>query len=122
MEQTKKKRKRKRTSVVLVCVLAHRTICGQAQIAEEAGLQSDRTLSHHDHHTDELFEPFGVVLPIRVVSSLVHTLALQKGISGCRGSRNTWQQFSNLIFFASSGLIDEETNIVVSSVRAIRQK
>ena len=105
-----------------MCVLAYRAICGQAQVAEEAGLQSDRTLSHHDHHTDELFQPFGVVLPTTAVSSLVHTLALQKGISGFRGSRNTWQRFSDLIFFASSGLIDEETNTVVSSGRAIRQK
>jgi hypothetical protein len=85
-------------------------------------LQSDRTLSHHDDHTGELFEPFGLVLPITAVSGLVHTLALQKGIGGFRGSRNTWQQFSDLVFFASSGLIDEETNTVVSSGRAIRQK
>jgi len=85
-------------------------------------LQSDRTLSHHDDNTDELFEAFGVVLPTTTVSGLVHTLALQKDIGGFRGSRNTWQQFSDLIFFASSGLIDDETNTDVSSERAIRQK
>jgi hypothetical protein len=62
--------------------VAHRAICGQAQVAEEAGLHSDRTLSPHDDHTDELFEPSGVVLPITAVSGLVHTLALQKGIGG----------------------------------------
>jgi hypothetical protein len=104
-----------RTSVVLICALAYRAICGQAQVAEEAGLQSDRALSHHDDHTDELFEPFGVFLPTTAVSGLVHTLALQKGVSGFRKRRNTWQQFSDLIFFASSGLIYEETNTFVSS-------
>jgi len=113
---------RNRTSVVLFCVLAHRAIRGQAQVTEEAGLQSDRTLRHHDDHTDEVFEPFGVLLPTTAVSGLVHTLALQRGIGVLKGSRNTWQQFSDLIFFASSGLIDEETNTVVSSGRAVRQK
>jgi hypothetical protein len=78
------------TLVVLICVLAHRAICGQAQVADEAGLQSDRTLSPHDDHTYELFEPCGVVLPMTAVSGLVHTLALQKDISCFRGSRNTW--------------------------------
>jgi hypothetical protein len=71
-------------SVVLVCVLAHRAICGQTQVAEEARLHCDRTLSPHDDHTDELFEPFGVVLPITAVSGLVHILALQKVIEGSR--------------------------------------
>jgi len=85
-------------------------------------LQSGRTLSPHDDHTYELFEPFGVVLPMTAVSGLVHTLALQKGIGCFRGSWNTWQQYSDLIFFSSSGLIDEETNTVVSSGREIRQK
>lgn len=86
--------------------MAHRAICGQAQVAEEAGLHSDRTLSRHDNRTDELFEHFGLVLPTTAVSGVVHTLALQKGIDGFRRSKNTWQQFSVLIFFANSSLID----------------
>jgi len=110
------------TSVVLVCELAHRAKCWQAQVPEEARLHSDRTLSHQDDNTDELFEAFGVVLPTTTVSGLVHTLALQKGMGGFRGSRNTWQQFSDLVLFASSGLIDEENNSDVSSGRTIRQK
>jgi hypothetical protein len=63
-----------------------------------------------------------VVLPLTAVSGLVHILALQKSIGGFRGSRNTLQQSSDLIFFASSGFINEESRTVLSNRRVIRQR
>ena len=105
----------KNTSVVLIRVVAHRAKGRQAQVTEESCSHSYWALSPHDDHTDELPESFRVAVPLTIVSGLAHIHSLQKSIGCFRGSRSTLQQFSDLIFFVVSGLIDEQGKSGISN-------